>query len=161
MATGLTVAALQQLVDIEPPNYINRSGGTRIIRSVFDRCKAARLTDAQAPTDVSALEAVFDVALHNGLGCLILDYVHEVCMSRTLVSSDPIDAAMLDGSTVQRWCQSALHRSKAKVLEQLNNVSLERLHGSAVLQQESGCINALLLVVKALASEDSNRSEFC
>ena len=157
MSITSSAIALQQLVDTAPSDFVSKSGGFRVVRAIYDRCIADRLTEAEAPTDVAALGVVFDVALRNGLGCLVLDYVHEVCMSRTMVSSDPVDAALLDGSTVQRWCESALHRCKAKVLEQLNNVSLERLHGSAVLQSESGCINALLLVAQALVSGGSTR----
>lgn len=155
MAT--TLAALQQLVDAAPSTYISKTNGARIVRFLYNSCRSARLTDVEAPTDVSALEAVFDVALRHGLGSLILDYVHEVCMSRTLVSSDPVDAALLDGDTVQRWCKTALDNCKDSVLEQLDNPGLEQLHGSAVLHQQTGCINALLMVVEALVAGNPSR----
>lgn len=150
MATDPRASALQQLADAAPASYIQKSNGIRTVRQFFQRCKEARLTSVQAQTDVAALEALFDVALRNGLGCLILDYVQEVCTSRVLVSSDPVDAALLDGSTVEQWCCVAVQSCRDRVLEQLNNNSVERLQHSAILQQESGCINALLLTVKAL-----------
>ena len=150
MTLGLTAAALQQLADASPASYIQKSSGVRNIRRLFECCKDARLTTGQAQTDVAALEAVFDVALRNGLGCLILDYVQEVCTSRVLVSSDPVDAALLDGSTIEQWCKAAIHRCRDRVLQQLNAGLLERHQQSAILQQESGCVNALLLIVRAL-----------
>lgn len=149
--------ALQQLADAAPASYISKVDGVRTIRHLYESCKAAHLISADAQTDVAALEAVFDVALRNGLGCLVLDYVHEVCTSRVLVSSDPVDAALLDGSTVERWCESALDSCRNSVLEQLNNFSLERLQSSAVLQQHTGCINVLLLIVKALVQPGSSK----
>ncbi len=150
MLPGPAELALQQLADAAPSSYIQKSHGVRTVRQLYERCKDAHLTSAHAQTDVAALEAAFDVALRNGLGCLILDYVQEVCTSRVLVSSDPVDAALLDGSTVEQWCKNAIRSCSNRVLEQLNNVSLERLQNSAVLQQETGCINALLLIVTAL-----------
>jgi len=150
MIAGPTATALQQLADASPASYIQKSSGVRTVRRLFECCKGARLTSGQAQTDVAALEAVFDVALRNGLGCLILDYVQEVCTSRVLVSSDPVDAALLDGSTIEQWCKAAIHRCRDRVLQQLNAGLLERHQQSAILQQESGCINAILLIVRAL-----------
>ncbi|DBB06880.1 hypothetical protein WJX82_003376 [Trebouxia sp. C0006] len=150
MTFGPTAAALQQLADASPASYIQKSEGVRTIRRLFECCKDARLSTGQAQTDVAALEAVFDVALRNGLGCLILDYVQEVCTSRFLVSSDPVDAALLDGSTIEQWCKAAIHRCRDRVLQQLNAGLLERHQQSAILQQESGCINALMLIARAL-----------
>ncbi|KAL0028141.1 hypothetical protein WJX77_009663 [Trebouxia sp. C0004] len=150
MTLAPTAIALQQLADASPASYIQKSNDVRTVRRLFECCKDARLTTGQAQTDVAALEAVFDVALRNGLGCLILDYVQEVCTSRVLVSSDPIDAALLDGSTIEHWCRAAVHRCQDRVLQQLNAGLLERHQQSAILQQESGCINALLLIVRAL-----------
>ena len=151
---GPADAALQHLAYATPASYIHKIQGTRRIRILYERCREARLSSSEAQSDVAALEAVFDVALRNGLGCLILDYVQEVCTSRVLVSSDPVDAALLDGSTIEQWCRHAISISKTRVLEQLNNNSLGRLQNSAILQQEVGCINAVVLIVEALSEPD-------
>lgn len=150
MAEDVAATVLQQVANTAPADYIHRTHGIRIVRKLYEHCISARLTAVKAPTDVEALGVVFHVALRNGLGCLVLDYVHEVCSSSNLVSSDPVDAALLDGATVERWCASALQQGKDRVLEQLNNMGLQRLKESIILQQESGCTRSLLLIVKAL-----------
>lgn len=150
MTDSSAVMVLQQLAATGPATFIHKSASVRIVRRLYDQCISARLTAVKASTDVKALGVVFEVALQNGLGCLVLDYVHEVCSSSNLVSSDPVDAALLDGATVEHWCQSALQKCKDRVLEQLNNMGLQRLKESSILQHESGCTNSLLLVVKAL-----------
>ena len=150
MTDSFAATVLQQLAATGPATFVHKSDSQRIVRKLYEQCKSARLTALKAPTDVEALGVVFEVALRNGLGCLVLDYVHEVCSSSNLVSSDPVDAALLDGATIERWCESALQKCKDRVLEQLNNMGLQRLKESSILQQESGCTNSLLLVVKAL-----------
>ena len=150
------MATLQQLAVTAPADYAQKQNGVRVVRRLFENCQNAKLTTAPAPTDVEALRAVFDVALKNGLGCLALDYVQEVCSSSTLLSSDPLSAALLDGATIEHWCASALQKCKDRVLEQLNNMGLQRLRGSSILQQESGCINSLLSIVKALDQPGSS-----
>ncbi|MCJ1241740.1 histone deacetylase hos1 [Varicellaria rhodocarpa] len=149
-------AALQQLATSAPADLTQKRSGLRMVRALFEQCRSAGLTTASPTTDVEALGSVFDVALRNGLGCLVLDYIQEVCSSSSLVSSDPIEAALLDGATVEQWCASALQRCKQRVLEQLNNIGLPRLKDSSFLQQECGCISALLLVVKALDQPGSS-----
>lgn len=150
------MSALQQLASTAPATYTQRANGLRVVRALYEQCSSAKLTALTAASDVEALGVVFNVALHNGLGCVVLDYVLEVCSSSNLVSSDPVDAALLDGATVQQWCASTLQNSKDRVLEQLNNVGLQRLKDSSILQQESGCINSLLLVIKALDQPGSS-----
>ena len=150
MTDSFATTVLQQIAATTPASFIHKTHSVRIVRTLYEQCISARLTAVKAQTDVEALEVVFEVALQNGLGCLVLDYVHEVCSSSNLVSSNPVDAALLDGATVERWCESALQKCKDRVLEQLNNMGLQRLKESSILQQESGCTNSLLLVVKAL-----------
>lgn len=150
MAADFAATVLRQVATTAPADFISKTHGTRAVRKLYEQCISARLTAVTAPSDVEALGVLFDVALRNGLGCLVLDYVHEVCSSSNLVSSDPIDAALLDGATVERWCETALKQCKDRVLKQLNNMGLQRLKESIILQQESGCTRSLLLVVKAL-----------
>ena len=150
MTDDFAATVLQKVTATAPASFIHKKDSVRIVRKLYEQCISARLTSVTAPTDVEALGVVFDVALRNGLGCLVLDYVHEVCSSSNLVSSDPVDAALLDGATVEQWCKSALQKCKDRVLEQLNNMGLQRLKESSILQQERGCTNSLLLVVKAL-----------
>ena len=156
MTDAFATTVLQQVVTTAPATFIHRNNNVRVVRQLYEQCVAARLTTDTALTDVEALEAVFDVALRNGLGCFVLDYVHEVCSSSSLVSSDPVDAALLDGATVEHWCARALKKCKDRVLEQLNNMGLQRLKDSSILQQESGCTNSLLLVVNALYQPGAN-----
>lgn len=156
MTDGIATTVLQQVAATAPASFVHRSDSVRVVRQLYEQCNSARLTTDKAPTDVEALEVVFSVALRNGLGCLVLDYVHEVCSSSSLVSSDPVDAALLDGATVEHWCAKALQKCKDRVLEQLNNMGLQRLKASSILQQESGCTNSLLLVVQALNQPGRN-----
>lgn len=152
MAVAEIDSALRLLNSVAPAEYVQRSEGTRSVRSLYERLRSANITVLQAASDVDALHAVFDVALNKGLGCLILDYIEEVCDSRTMVSSDPVDAMLLDGETVWRWCIDATQRSKLKATAELNNCSLEKLKStsSTVLQHELGCTRMLLIIFKAL-----------
>ncbi|KAL3146558.1 hypothetical protein ABBQ32_000799 [Trebouxia sp. C0010 RCD-2024] len=159
MTDGIATTVLQQVAATAPASFVHRSDSVRVVRQLYEQCNSARLTTDKAPTDVEALEVVFSVALRNGLGCLVLDYVHEVCSSSSLVSSDPVDAALLDGATVEHWCAKALQKCKDRVLEQLNNMGLQRLKASSILQQESGCTNSLLLVVQALNQPGRNSGQ--
>lgn len=157
MAVAVAESALQDLATIAPAEFVQRSDGTRSVRSLYQRLQKANLIAHEVASDVEALHAVFDVALNKGLGCLILDYIEEVCDSRTMVSSDPMDAMLLDGETVRQWCTAATQRSKTIVLEQLNNVSLVRIRSSSttILQHELGCTRMLMLIFSALMQTSS------
>lgn len=65
-----------------PPRSLPRAdaSGVRPLRLLADALADAGLAPrAQAGDDVAALGALFDGALAAGLGCVVLDYVVEVC----------------------------------------------------------------------------------
>lgn len=54
---------------------------------LLNQCRAAGLTAAPvSDNDVAILHALFDVALHSGLGSLVYDYVVEVCSDKYCTS---------------------------------------------------------------------------
>lgn len=59
----------------------------------------------------------FDVALEQGLGELLVDYVVEVCSDPFLTSADPVDAYLMDGRCMQQWAHRALRSSRARLLQ--------------------------------------------
>lgn len=79
-------AALAALAAVHPRD-IPRTTGTasaRPVRSLAAKLAAAGLVAKPADgggddDDVACLHAVFDAALAGGLGCVVLDYVMEVC----------------------------------------------------------------------------------
>jgi hypothetical protein len=77
-------AALAALVATNPrdiPRAPATPSGTRPVRALAARLAAAGLVSPPTPVDddVAALHAVFDAALAGGVGCVVLDYVMEVC----------------------------------------------------------------------------------
>ena len=53
--------------------------GVRPIQALYEESLRARLISIDARDDVERLYLLFDLALAQGLGCLVLDYVTEVC----------------------------------------------------------------------------------
>lgn len=157
MSAAVMESAFNALASIQPADYALKANGTRAVRSLYQGLQAAGLSTHAAASDVDALHIVFDVALNKGLGCLILDYIEEVCDSRTMVSSDPVDALLLDGETVRQWCIAATQRSRATVAQQLNQARLEQMTPSStqILQHESASVRMLLLIYSALAQPGS------
>jgi len=67
------------------------------------------------------------VALEQGLGELLVDYVVEVCGDPFLTSADPVEAYLMDGRCVQQWAHRALHRSRARFLQVRRNAGFTRV----------------------------------
>ena len=59
----------------------------------------------------------FDVALEQGLGEVVVDYVAELCSDPFQTSADPVEAYLMDGRCVQQWASRALHRTRARFLQ--------------------------------------------
>ena len=79
---------LQRLASAAPRDLV-RTGpsGRTLLHDILLECRAAGVTAAPAgDNDVALLHALFDVALSNGLGCLVYDYVVEVCSDRYCTS---------------------------------------------------------------------------
>jgi hypothetical protein len=78
-------SVLGELVSASPRSFLKKdAAGERLLSSLLLQCRQAGLTAASvADDDVQRLFALFDVALENGLGCVVQDYVVEVC-GRTL-----------------------------------------------------------------------------
>lgn len=57
------------------------------------------------------------MALEQGLGVLLVDYVAEVCGDPFLTSADPVEAYLMDGRCMAQWAHRALHRSRARSLQ--------------------------------------------
>lgn len=68
--------------------------------------------------DVQRLYSLFDVAMENGLCCLISHYVTDVCMDESAVSSDPVIAFLLDEVVVKDWCKRAFKN----IIEQVRGI---------------------------------------
>ena len=106
-------------------------GRQRGVQSVYAACQRAGLTAQPCASDVQRLHAVFNVAASSGLASLIVDYVALVCSDPFFTSrcrgragagapqlsaltaesvwcSDPVEASLMDGHCVQRWCCASL-----------------------------------------------------
>ena len=53
--------------------------GVRPVHTLYLEGLGVGLTDTAARDDVECLYRVFDIALAHGLGCVVLDYILEVC----------------------------------------------------------------------------------
>ena len=87
-ASRLQAAALQRLASVSPQDLVKvTASGHRLLYDLFVECAQARLCHAAgASDDLQRLHAVFTVALNNGLGSLIHDYVVEVCSDSSFTS---------------------------------------------------------------------------
>ena len=82
-------AALLTRLAATPPRSLAApdAAGVRPLRRLADELAAAGLAPRAPPgDDVAALGALFDGAVGAGLGCVVLDYVVEVCGDRLLTS---------------------------------------------------------------------------
>ncbi|GMH26652.1 hypothetical protein Nepgr_028495 [Nepenthes gracilis] len=66
--------------------------------------------EAHLAADVQRLYSLFDVAMESNLCCLICQYVTDVCMDESAVSSDPVIAFLLDEVVVKDWCKQTFQR---------------------------------------------------
>ncbi|KAK9667980.1 hypothetical protein RND81_13G025800 [Saponaria officinalis] len=73
---------------------------------------------AHLSADVQRLYSLFDVAMENNLSCLICQYVTDVCMDESAVSSDPVLAFLLDEVVVKDWCK----RTFKSIIEELRAI---------------------------------------
>ncbi|GAB2244778.1 hypothetical protein Droror1_Dr00000271 [Drosera rotundifolia] len=67
--------------------------------------------------DVLRLYSLFDISMENNLSCLVCQYVTDVCMNETAVSSDPTIAFLLDEAVVKIWCRRTFRYTTAKLQE--------------------------------------------
>ncbi|KAL9242771.1 hypothetical protein vseg_016738 [Gypsophila vaccaria] len=83
-----------------------------------DRCQEIEDDVAHLSADVQRLYSLFDVAMENNLSCLICQYVTDVCMDESAVSSDPVIAFLLDEVVVKDWCK----RTFKNIIEELRGI---------------------------------------
>lgn len=148
--------------------------GSRLVQLLFEQTLQEGLTNTDAQGDVECLHALFDVAVSHGLGNVVLDYVVEVCSDPFLTSryvgnsmgpssllfhmspvsqdtkaglcSDPIEATLLDGRCVKRWCHGAIERlwSHAGQSPELG------AHAAVPFADPVAAISSLVLVAEVL-----------
>ncbi|XVF10877.1 hypothetical protein REPUB_Repub07fG0221100 [Reevesia pubescens] len=96
---------------------LTKSGNNRIRLRLYDECREAGLISRrcderfqnredrnnQLTTDVQRLYSFFDVALEHNLVSLVCQYVTDICMDETAVSSDAVTALLLDEKVVKDW----------------------------------------------------------
>ena len=78
------------------------------------------------------------MALDQGLGELLVDYVVEVCSDPFLTSADPVDAYLMDGRCMQQWAHRALHRSRARLLQVVESCTTDSVPTRAVWGSAAG-----------------------
>ena len=102
-------SALEALASCEPAQLAD----ARTLSSLHARCAAAGLCPALPASDAAAcLHALFDVALHNGLACLVVHYVQEACR-HTLAAQPPASPdARAVRSVWTRWPCPATPRAR-------------------------------------------------
>lgn len=83
---------------------------------------------------MSQLHALLDVATDAGMGCLVTDYVREVCLDETAVSNDPIESFLLDPRCAAQWCESRLAKAAASAEHDLMG------SGAALLRERVSCV---------------------
>lgn len=121
---------LAALAATPPRQYLQRSdAGVSVLQALYQQCVGAGLASEHTSDDIARLHGLWDVALEHGLGSLVLDYVHDVCSDRLLTSSDPVEAFLLDGECVRRWCQKSVTISKGRVTSWLGR-GLGFIHSS-------------------------------
>jgi hypothetical protein len=88
MAETSPAVALQNLISVPTRDLVTiTASGRRNSYELLVQCRSAGLTAASlADNDVAHLHALFDVALHYGLGTFIYDYVVEVCSDKYCTS---------------------------------------------------------------------------
>ncbi|GAB4815684.1 hypothetical protein N2152v2_002730 [Parachlorella kessleri] len=145
--------ALAALAATPPRQYVQRlETGASTLQELYARCLEAGVLPATAAAldDISRLHSLFDLALDHGLGSLVLDYVTDVCGDRLLTSSDPVQAFLMDGECVRRWCHKAIAISKGRLTSWLGR-GLGFISSSGTLPKEIAKLRALQLVVQALS----------
>lgn len=58
-----------------------------------------------------------DVALQEGCGEVVVDWVVEVCSDPAAASADPVEAHLMDGRCAQQWARRALSTCQARLLQ--------------------------------------------
>ncbi|GMH06921.1 hypothetical protein Nepgr_008761 [Nepenthes gracilis] len=71
--------------------------------------------EAHPIADLQCLYSLFDVAMENNLCCLICQYVTNVCMDESDVTSDPVIAFLLDKVVVKDWRKLAKERKSPTI----------------------------------------------
>lgn len=158
----MSAAALDALAGSRPGDWLTQrsESGSRLLHTLHEQCSAAGLTpQSVAQDDVATLHALFDVALEQGLGELLVDYVVEVCSDPFLTSADPVDAYLMDGRCMQQWAHRALRSSRARLLQALQQERLAAPGTATVLAAEAGRLHSLGLVLRALAQPEPTAAQ--
>ena len=72
-------AALDALIDTSPREYFARRGQETRLQALHAQCVSAGLCPAlAAPDDVTRLYSLFNLAVAQGFGSLVVDYLAEV-----------------------------------------------------------------------------------
>ena len=85
----------------------------------FDGCggaEAVLLLDGDAGVS-GGLGRSFDVALEEGCGEVVVDWVVQVCSDPAAASADPVEAHLMDGRCAQQWARRALSTSQSRLLQ--------------------------------------------
>ncbi|EIE19378.1 hypothetical protein COCSUDRAFT_44718 [Coccomyxa subellipsoidea C-169] len=158
----MSASALQKLAAVAPRDLVRvTQSGRRLFHDLLLQCRAAGLTAApNSDNDVAHLHALFDVALQYGLGSLVYDYVVEVCSDKYCTSSDALEAYLLDGECVKKWCHSALEREHSHILQGLTR-GLASLATKGDLYRHVGRLISLVSILEALGqpSEPSGAAQ--
>ena len=113
--------------------------------------------------DVKRLQALFDVGLSNGLACVVVDYVNEVCHDAYAVSSDAFEARLMEAEMVVQWCHEALQRSSKEVCAGPRHQQVLRaladLQGSGTLRSQGSKLSGLTAVLRALREKGSGSTQ--
>ncbi|BDA43683.1 E3 ubiquitin-protein ligase HOS1 [Coccomyxa sp. Obi] len=147
----MSASALQRLAAVAPRDLVRvTQSGRRLFHELLLQCRAAGLTAGpNSEHDVAHLHALFDVALQYGLGSLVYDYVVEVCSDKYCTSSDALEAYLLDGECVKKWCHAALEREHSHILQGLTR-GLASLASQGELYRHVGRLTSLVSILEAL-----------
>ncbi|KAK3257985.1 hypothetical protein CYMTET_32948, partial [Cymbomonas tetramitiformis] len=149
MAAPARLRVLARLAETHSKQLCNRD----ILRALHQECQAAGLAVpfVGGGNDLERLQSIFTVALENNLASVIIQFVDEVVRDEMAVSSDIIEANMLDGDQVLFWVQTTYDSLLTKCA---------RAHRQ-VLDDASVKLGGLTMVLEALRdpleSDDQKR----
>nr|XP_043629487.1 E3 ubiquitin-protein ligase HOS1 [Erigeron canadensis] len=108
--------------------------------------------EKQSTADVERLYSIFDIALENNMLCLICQYITDVCMDESAVSSDPVVALLLDEVVVKDWCKRTFKNIIAET-RPIYNLTVEEIkERSSVLLKFTVRLSCISTVLDELES---------
>lgn len=169
----MDIDVLQSIAETPPHTYLDTVSDSNIdevdhrpatqctvLASLYKACCEKQIVPSDSydlEDGIDQLHAIFDVALHYGLGAVIMQYMDEMCYTpHPTLSRDPVKAAFVRPSCVESWLRKQLKFAHRKLMSLVQQAFSDTI-AADMIPNDVGALSMLEMVAETLASEDHKK----